>query len=491
MNRLIYRLVIISAAYLLITSCVKDVLPTGMRNNATIVPVVKSISTRAGLSGIPHGEPISTRSIAISDSLELIETVYDYNGYLPAASTKGTATTAGNISSFKFDAYAEGPWHDNNIASGTGSESTPYPAGLFFSTTVSGSNGSGWSMSSDQKWLNDVPISFWGSKDAALTLTGATTATFNLTVDGTVTAQIDPVISYNKEKRTFDSSGEISGASSTGNSSNENVNIRFFHALSAVQFMKGDLAGSYRISNITINGVNSKTTCTVTSDPALSPSEGNSNLTFAHSSNTPASFTQDYSAGDASLEKSGTTKYDVSDSKTFFMIPQSLGSGANLTVTFTGSNNSTTSSTFSLSGGEWKDGKYYIYKIGLKGSVLVSIDEVCNDSQKSNVKFHNDSNVGEYIRAAVIANWLDGSGNIVAPWDRSRDGNISLGSGWSESGGFYYHTASVASGGETNALFESFSKPTVPPVPGAHFAMTILVQAVASDSAANCPSAFM
>ena len=108
---------------------------------------------------------------------------------------------------------------------------------------------------------------------------------------------------------------------------------------------------------------------------------------------------------------------------------------------------------------------------------------------KSGVKFKNTRNVNEYIRAAVVANWFDANGNVVAAWDKTRDGDITLGSGWTENGGFY-HTAAVAAGQETSVLFSSFTKPTSAPVTGAHFEMTILVQAVGSDGMTSCTAAF-
>lgn len=110
--------------------------------------------------------------------------------------------------------------------------------------------------------------------------------------------------------------------------------------------------------------------------------------------------------------------------------------------------------------------------------IHVGISESCSETVKSNVRFQNNSNMYELIRAAVVANWYDNSGNIVAAWDRTRDGDIILGGDWFlNSDGFYYYSYPLAAGLFTGNLFDSFTKPTAAPVDGAHFEMTILVQA--------------
>lgn len=470
MNSLTNRLLLL-AVLSLCTSCVKDVLPMGMRNNSAIIPVVKSVSTKSGKTEVPHGDLLSTRVIAASDSLELIESVYEYGDLLNAPMTKGAATTTGSIFSnggFVLDAYAESAWYDNTIADGNaGSKSNPNAAGPYFTTTVEVSN-----KELDKMWLNEVPISFWGSKDVTLSRTSSTTSTFDLTIGNTVSSQKDPVISFNKEMRSFDSSGEISDHSSTGGTTDEKINIRFFHPLSAVQFMKGELSGSYRISNITLQSIDSHTNCTVTSDPEKTPSENDPNLTFSHSSDTPVSFSQDYSAGDVSLERIGST-FNESDPKTFFMIPQNLSS-ASVKITFTDSNENETSSSFSLSG-NWEDGKYYVYKIGLAGTISIGM---------AGLIVSNTCNVHEYIRAAVVANWVK-DGAIVAPF------NGSITSSWSPgSDGFYYYPSAIAAGESTTSPVYSAISQGVNPGNGAQLEVQVLVQAVGADGAASGQYAF-
>lgn len=90
-----------------------------------------------------------------------------------------------------------------------------------------------------------------------------------------------------------------------------------------------------------------------------------------------------------------------------------------------------------------------------------------------------------------MANWYDAAGNIVAAWDKTRDGDISLGLGWSAgTDGYYYYSDIVETGDFTGNLFDSFTKPTSAPVAGAHFEMAILDQAVGSDGETSCQAAF-
>lgn len=492
-NTLIKSL-LLALVCLMSVSCSKELIWGAMRNDGRIVPVVKSVNTKASSGGLDV-EPVSSRVVAVSDSLELIKTVYDDPAFLQQAATKSKVKTTSSITGFTMKAYAEQQWHDNRIQSGPGSISDPNAPGLYFTTTVSGSSGGGWNMADEQTWLNGVPLSIWCSDDYPLTLNSPTSARFEMTVSGPASGHKDPVFSYNRETRSFYEDGDPrygqqKSCQSTGGSSDESVNIRFFHALSAIQFFKGTISGSYKISNITIQGVDSHSVCNITADPSVSPEEGVSNLTFSHSSDTPASFSQDYEGNDPSLARPSAGKYDADDSKTFFMIPQDLGSDAALKVTFTDNKGHVTSSVFSLDGDSWETGKYYVYRIGLTGAVRISIEETCNSATKSNVRFRNDSNVSEYIRAAVVGNWMDDGGNVVAAWDKGRDGSFSPGSGWSESGGFYYYSDAVAAGKKTEALISSFTKPVAAPVAGAHFEMTILVQAVQADNAADCMSAF-
>ena len=61
-------------------------------------------------------------------------------------------------------------------------------------------------------------------------------------------------------------------------------------------------------------------------------------------------------------------------------------------------------------------------------------------------KVTNTGNVDAYIRAAVVVNWVDSSGQVYAIAPKY---TIAANSGWTESEGYYYYASSVAPAGIT------------------------------------------
>lgn len=97
---------------------------------------------------------------------------------------------------------------------------------------------------------------------------------------------------------------------------------------------------------------------------------------------------------------------------------------------------------------------------------------------KTNVSITNTGNVYAYIRVAVVGNWYNADGNIIAPH------TVDLGTpnGWTESGGYYYHTAPVAPGADTSTLIGSYTPTRPEGVPAdAHFEMNIISQAIQAE----------
>ena len=494
---------------LVLCSCRKEPLSQFGNSNPNIIPVVKSVSTKAVSAQSQPGRLLSERVVSTAHGYELVEMVYE-NGNAPMASyvnTKGKVVTTDNIKTdgFKMMAYAEDEWYDNTIATGEqGSYTNKNGAGLYFVADCE-NGASGWNLSKTEGparkgpdgelyWINNVPLTFWSYNLKKPTRTSTYSANFDYTVqESTASGQEDLVFAFSKESRKYyddgTNYGTLESQTSTSGASGQNVNVWFFHALSAVQFVQ-DNNPDYSVSKIEIQNVNSKTSCVMTGSDNT-PSSSTPNITFAHTPSEEASFSQEYTSSDASLQvpSDPDNAFKTDDAKTFFMIPQTLPSDAKLKVTFVSnkpSSDETTSPTFPING-EWKAGMYYMYKVNLAGSIKVQISENVNNTTKSDVRFNNTSNVYEYIRAAVVANWYDADGNVVAAWT----GSITPGTGWtSGTDGFYYHTAKVAPGSSTANLISSFTKPTTAPVSGAHFEMTILVQAVASDGISSCTSAF-
>lgn len=119
-------------------------------------------------------------------------------------------------------------------------------------------------------------------------------------------------------------------------------------------------------------------------------------------------------------------------------------------------------------------------------TVDTQIIEGFNGTAKSSITVFNkkvDTNVPVYVRVALVANWVDGSGNIVAP--ASVDLTGKLGTNWVSGGdGYYYYTKEVPVGEATsNLLAADITQPTDGPT-GASLQIVVLHQSIQADGGA-------
>lgn len=122
--------------------------------------------------------------------------------------------------------------------------------------------------------------------------------------------------------------------------------------------------------------------------------------------------------------------------------------------------------------------------------VEITVDDKIEDGTKKDVTIYNSSNIPVYIRVAVVANWCDEDGNIVAPWNDHTGLKRALDVDWVYNEGYYYYTnsvqpstASVNFFKPTNAGGSGYTAPTPAPVEGAHLEMTIIAQAIQTEPA--------
>lgn len=119
------------------------------------------------------------------------------------------------------------------------------------------------------------------------------------------------------------------------------------------------------------------------------------------------------------------------------------------------------------------------------GEVTCKVVEDFKDgyATKKNVAIENTGNTTAYIRAAIVGNWVNDEGEVVASADPWTFDNSIIGSGWAKgSDGYYYHKAPVDAGKQTSDLFDSYTAPSDGP-DGAHLEMTIICQAIQSEPA--------
>lgn len=366
-------------ALLLTTSCQPEGLDGSRRGTKAILPRVSSVATTKAhpLSGPDRF--VATYQLSDDPRNPLYVHIYEQDiADLPDyPQTKGTEIRTDNLTSFNMKAYAQGQWHDNEISSGQGSEAQPYNPGLYFdNVTVSlddSKSPSEWVMGAEKFWLNDVGLSFWSWKDAEPVV--STSAPFNTaTLSGyevttTVTNQKDIIFAYNGENRKFDDKGNISEvkAGLARTTEKNDINIHFYHALSAIKFDVSGVSDELYVSDVTLNNIYSKGDCDITVD-------GDGKLDFdwdASDLEAPANYAQSFGAtGDFGSDG----KMVDGSNKLFFLIPQSLEAdgvkdAASLTVSFKnvsdGSANATKTVNIDLNDGAavtWEAGKYYTYR---------------------------------------------------------------------------------------------------------------------------------
>ena len=251
--------------------------------------------------------------------------------------------------------------------------------------------------------------------------------------------------------------------------SDDPVNLRFVHALSAVEFKIGTIGDATVVKSvIKINNILSKGHCTITHP-----------VTPANIRWTPQYPLDSYSQ-------------TVKDGVPFMIVPQSLdatGAEFQIDITIGDITHEFTAKKLSELTPEWETNKKYTYTINKGGEVRVGVRDNVSGTVKNNVKIQNTGFSTSYIRAAIVGYWCvtkeDGTEVIVASWDINDTGTGTLtkasdwSTWWTIKDGFYYYKAPVAPGEYTKPLFDSYElEKTAGPVSGSKLKIGIAVQAV-------------
>lgn len=113
-------------------------------------------------------------------------------------------------------------------------------------------------------------------------------------------------------------------------------------------------------------------------------------------------------------------------------------------------------------------------------AVTCQVNEQFNGAAKSNVTIKNTGDIAAYIRVAVVANWVDANGNVIA----SATPSFSSTSDWQKIGDYYYYTKVVPAGQETSRLIDSITAANVSGKPdGCKLKVDILAEAIQSEPA--------
>lgn len=312
--------------------------------------------------------------------------------------------------------------------------------------------------------------------------------------------------------------------------------IHLRHALAAVKFIRGDI-GNVAVLKVTLKNFYQQGTCSVTFD------EGEGKAAFAWSDQSDLTdFAQSMDvSSDAMRQLGDNASLDLSEdgSRTFLIIPQEIDGNAEIIVTVQGAlhpedivfhigspekakQELAASADASYNYEILKDwstfaGKTVTFKVSSKkvNSVKISLDDDLNIAQtiKSNISITNVGNKPGFIRATIIGNWVDESGNILAKWDENatdintlcgrfkltQNGSTTIGEtfpavlndGWFKDGECYYYKHPLEPDASVQTpLFYSFEVTQKPVLFGTeggmeridHLELDIMVQAVTADA---------
>lgn len=109
-------------------------------------------------------------------------------------------------------------------------------------------------------------------------------------------------------------------------------------------------------------------------------------------------------------------------------------------------------------------------------SVSCRIEETFNEGNtaKTGVTVTNTGNIPAYIRVAVVANKVDGEGNLIAG---TADASFTVGENWfKHSDGYYYYTKAVAPNEATGNLLNSNTN-----IDLTNRQVTVLAEAIQAD----------
>ena len=263
------------------------------------------------------------------------------------------------------------------------------------------------------------------------------------------------------------------------------VQLKFYHALSAIVFKVGDMPEGTKITNLTIADVKESGNCTMTAATG-----GGINFVWipdeAVKTYTQAFNKENVKEGDFISE----------DATTFMMIPQELSKESHLVIRFTiGQHNYEyehpliiTDEEDNVLSNQWEPNKKYIYTLSTTEVVEVDVtDQVTGENQtvKEQVKIQNTGLTPSYIRAAIVGYWVNEGGDIVANW-KTEDGvgtftGLEGNTAWIKgTDDFYYYKNIVNPGMYTAELFTRYELIGNPPIVGASLELNIVVQAVKS-----------
>lgn len=115
------------------------------------------------------------------------------------------------------------------------------------------------------------------------------------------------------------------------------------------------------------------------------------------------------------------------------------------------------------------------------GKVTCEVNSTIDSNVAQNVTVKNTGTVSAYIRAAVVVNWVDDSGNVSANPPEEGDYIITYtpNSGWKHAAdGFWYYTQPVAAGASTAQFIQACQQTRSAAPTGYHLSVEVVASAI-------------
>ncbi len=336
----------------------------------------------------------------------------------------------------------------------------------------------------DRFWPEATPLTFFAhaaSHDYPFTpafasAEGTASGSFTFaqpTMDGKADATLQPdlVVAVAANKMKEGSANGLQG-------------LNFHHALAAVTFRVGKMPAGVMIRGISLESFYGAGSCTM--GYAARDEDGTADnvlFTWTPSGAADKIYTQEFTV--AGTEGAAISTLET----TFMMVPQTMDTAATLALHFDIEGREyTLRKPFSeLNTREWKADHNYLYTIGIgREEIAIEVEDKVVKNIKSDLTIQNTGFATGYIRAAVVANWINADDQVVAPWLPSH-GEFVRAADWADhwvegADGFYYHKAPVEGAGFTAPLFESYTVTIPAPVAGATLKMDIVAQIVVASA---------
>lgn len=532
-----------AAAMLLLASCARELVEVGgndtVDGNTLAFALEGQIQTRAAVSqpetrgiNVPMGEPVDGTRYFLS------ETITDLNAGMPM--TKGTPAYTENVATLykAFGAVAYPP----------SATQTPVLADGAF-TYVDARTRWERDLGSTNIWKDNESLYFYMRMPQ--TAEGVGTLSYSAADGHSISfPYTSPASSADQQDILF------AGRSVSKEERKTVLPVTFYHALTGIRFaIANHLTGEAvdgkdqtetHITKVEFIGLKGKGTCTVTPDAdqkitwtGLAKDAAVESYFLAYN-DTPSKevydktlFPDSFFAEDKVNEKhvSGTFSSsdwnlnDANGSLTFWLIPQAIEDNTvTLRITFylkTGDRvGKDITREITLPAVTWEAGQLRTYVIKAD-EVDVLVDDKIVNNVKQDVEILNTGNVPEYIRALIVANWVDGNGHVVLGYDAETEGSLvapwalnAAGTGanygtfsdlpgahWVYSNGYYYYTEALdVNVAAATPIFASYAGGTAPAIwkPGAtrtqatgvHLQMDIVVQAIEKKDYATYTAAW-